>query len=149
MGNRLRVLREIMIISAVCILTSFILKHYTFNIVSTEAFQYLPASKVLSDVVYCTPNGMEVKMDMYFPIKFDTKPSPAVMYVHGGSWIFGDKKINTGRPDIPELLSRGYVVATINYRLAPDYQFPASIEDVKCAVRDLRGNAEKYKIEHD
>jgi acetyl esterase/lipase len=40
------------------------------------------------------------------------------------------------------LLDAGYAFAGVNYRLAPAYTFPAQIEDVKCAVRFFRANAE-------
>jgi acetyl esterase/lipase len=72
---------------------------------------------------------------------------PAVLYVHGGGWTKGDKAAGAGASEIPELISRGYLVAAINYRLAPQYKFPAQIEDVKCAVRFLRANATTYGID--
>lgn len=146
-NNKLTVSIEIIVLLAVCISTGLIVKHFTLNIVTSNSFQFLPVSNALSDVTYCTVNNTELKMDMYFPIKFDSNPSPVLVYVHGGAWLFGNKEINTGRADFPELLSRGYVIASVNYRLAPDYQFPAQIEDVKCAVRYLRANAEKYNID--
>lgn len=40
-------------------------------------------------------------------------------------------------------------MGTLNYRLAPQYQFPAMIEDVKCAVRTFRANAGQYHINPD
>jgi acetyl esterase/lipase len=70
-------------------------------------------------------------------------PSPAVVYVHGGSWISGN--YDTGGfliDDIgPELAARGFVVMSVNYRLGPSSPWPDQIEDVKCAVRYLRANA--------
>jgi len=72
---------------------------------------------------------------------------PAVLYVHGGGWTKGDKGTGAGATEIPELISRGYLVAAINYRLAPQYKFPAQIEDVKCAIRFLRANAATYGID--
>ena len=42
------------------------------------------------------------------------------------------------------LAENGYAAATVQYRLAPKYLFPAQVEDVKCAVRFLRANAKKY-----
>lgn len=74
---------------------------------------------------------------------------PAILYVHGGGWTKGDKRAGAGAEDIPELVSRGYLVAAVNYRLAPQYKFPAQIEDLKCAVRFLRANAAAYGIDPD
>ena len=42
--------------------------------------------------------------------------------------------------------SAGYAVASMNYRLAPQYKFPAQIEDLKCAIRFLRANAQTYGL---
>ena len=44
------------------------------------------------------------------------------------------------------LASAGYAVASVNYRLAPQFKFPDQIEDVKCAIRYLRANAHRYGI---
>jgi acetyl esterase/lipase len=97
------------------------------------------------DVTYCTLDGVELKMDIYRP-QGSAAPTPALLYVHGGGWTGGDKRSGKGIRDIPELLARGYLVAAVNYRLAPRYKFPAMIEDVKCAVRFLRANAERFSI---
>jgi acetyl esterase/lipase len=97
------------------------------------------------DVTYCTLDNVELKMDIYRP-QGSTAPTPALLYVHGGGWTGGDKRSGEGIRDIPELLARGYLVAAVNYRLAPRYKFPAMIEDVKCAVRFLRANAERFSI---
>jgi acetyl esterase/lipase len=48
-----------------------------------------------------------------------------------------------------QLAERGYVALTVSYRLAPKYQFPAAVYDVKAAVRWMRANAEKYQIDPD
>jgi len=45
-----------------------------------------------------------------------------------------------------ELASAGYAVASVNYRLAPAFKYPAQIEDVKCAIRYLRAKAPEYGI---
>ena len=98
------------------------------------------------DVTYGTADGVDLKMDVYYP-EFATGAVPALLYVHGGAWVQGDKREGAGATEIPELRSRGYLVAAVNYRLAPDYKFPAQIEDVKCAVRFLRANAAVYGID--
>ena len=146
MDNKIQVIKMIGIVGILCILVGIFTKFVFFDNILKKPI-YLPASIALTDVTYCTYNGVESKMDIYFPLKISDEPSPALVYVHGGGWIFGDKKIATGTEDMPELLKRGYVIAAINYRLAPEYKFPAQIEDVKCAVRYLRSNAEIYGID--
>jgi acetyl esterase/lipase len=107
------------------------------------------AAKIERDVVYGKVDGVDLKLDIYFPKQSGTNPVPVAMYVHGGGWEHGDKSQGAGMLVIPELLKRGYLVATINYRLAPQYKFPAQIEDAKCAIRFLRANAEKYHLDVD
>jgi acetyl esterase/lipase len=78
-----------------------------------------------------------------------TTPSPAAVYVHGGSWVSGD--YDTGGFIInrigPALAARGFVVVSLNYRLGPHDHWPAQIVDVKCAIRYLRANAARYHID--
>jgi acetyl esterase/lipase len=76
-----------------------------------------------------------------------TGKKPCVIVVHGGSWAGGDSQ------QVPELNSylarRGYNVASINYRLAPKYQCPASVEDVKNSLAYLRQPARELNIDTD
>jgi acetyl esterase/lipase len=70
---------------------------------------------------------------------------PCVIVVHGGSWAGGDSK------QLPELNSylatKGYNVAAINYRLAPKYQTPAPVEDIKGAIAYLKQHADQLHID--
>lgn len=100
------------------------------------------------DVTYGNAGGVDLKMDVYYP-QAATGPVPVVMYVHGGGWTGGDKQEGAGTAAIPSLQEAGFLVISINYRLAPQYKFPAQIEDVKCAVRYLRAHADKYSLDPD
>ncbi|HUP27053.1 MAG TPA: alpha/beta hydrolase [Chloroflexia bacterium] len=106
----------------------------------------MQASDVKRDVTYCTAGGVALKMDIYSPpANRQAAPAPVVLYVHGGSWISGDK-FEVGQA-AGELSAKGYLVASVNYRLAPQYRWPAQIEDVKCAVRYLRASAATYSLD--
>jgi acetyl esterase/lipase len=63
--------------------------------------------------------------------------------VHGGAWRAGDRK------DMPltALTTKGYCVASIDYRLTTKAPFPANIHDIKAAIRFLRAHAEEYAID--
>jgi acetyl esterase/lipase len=87
-------------------------------------------------------------MDVYYPEQRSER-MPAVVFLHAGAWVLGDKLNTGGIIDFGELLSRGYVVASIDYGLAPDFTFPAQIENVKCAVRYLRTEADTHSIDTD
>ena len=82
------------------------------------------------------------------------KPRPAIVVIHGGGWLEGDKSSFStpkNRPpgNIIDFAKLGFVAATINYRLSKEAPFPAALHDCKCAVRWLRANAEKYQIDRD
>jgi acetyl esterase/lipase len=109
----------------------------------------------LQTVTYCSPDNILQLMDIYTPANASSKATmPLVEMVHGGGWTSGSKAtINTLDP-VPEvptavlgLLTRGFIVTSINYRLAPQYKFPADIEDVKCSLRYLRAHAADYHID--
>jgi acetyl esterase/lipase len=104
------------------------------------------AGSVQRDVTYCMVEGVNLKMDIYVP-KNRTQATPLVAYVHSGGWTQGDKTEAAGMVDAPALLDAGFTVASLDYRLAPQYKFPAMIEDVKCGVRSLRAHAAEYGID--
>lgn len=108
-----------------------------------------PASgmSVRRDVQYCVAGRVPLRMDVYAPRNAASQPRPLVIYVHGGGFISGDKNSSTVRAYMNELVGRGFVGASVNYRLAPTFQFPAMLEDVKCAVRYFRANSSAYKID--
>ena len=74
-----------------------------------------------------------------------TTPSnaPVMLYFHGGSWVFGDKK-EQGRPMLHEMVKRGWVVVTANYRLAPGSPMPAQIEDATRVLSWVKKNIASY-----
>lgn len=72
-------------------------------------------------------------------------PFPVVLYVHGGAWLEGDR--SEAAPLAPRLAARGYVVASIDYRLSGAARFPAQIQDAKAAVRWLRAHAADHHID--
>ncbi len=93
-------------------------------------------------------DDVSLTMDLYLPAN-TTGATPAVLYMHGGGWTKGSKSSGVGLDFIPELVTRGSLVAAIDYRLAPEYQFPAQIEDGMCAVRFLRAHAADYNLDPD
>jgi acetyl esterase/lipase len=93
------------------------------------------------DQVYCQLAGEDLIFDLHYPTTGEG-PFPLVIYVHGGSWQMGDRRGGAGVAFTDALLDAGYAFAGINYRLAPADTFPAQIEDVKCAVRFFRANAD-------
>ncbi len=98
--------------------------------------------KTYRDVRY-GPHEARNVLDVYVPAGAEG-PLPLVIWIHGGGWQNGSKA--TGGPAI-SLLSQGFAVASINYRLSGDDVFPAQIEDCKAAIRFLRARAEDYNVD--
>jgi acetyl esterase/lipase len=94
-------------------------------------------------LVYGKGGDTDLKLDLAMP-KNGGGPFPAVVCIHGGGWRAGARQNLV--PLIKTLASRGYVAVTITYRLSPKNKWPAQIEDCKAAVRWLRANAKKYKL---
>jgi len=103
----------------------------------------IPAGvKIERDIEYVPSGGKSRSLDIYVPEKAEGK-LPLIVWIHGGAWKGGDK----GNCPAMRFLSKGYVVASINYRLSQEAVFPAQIEDCKAAIRWLRANADKYHID--
>lgn len=98
--------------------------------------------KFLPDLQYVRGGHERNRLDLYLPDKAEGR-LPLVVWIHGGGWELGSKD---GCP-LMYLASKGYVVASINYRLSQHAVFPAQIEDCKAAIRWLRANADKYHID--
>jgi acetyl esterase/lipase len=98
------------------------------------------------DLAYATISPAE-KLDLYLPS--GSGPFPLIVYVHGGGFRMGDKSLPVNRGIVAQLLSRGYAVASLNYRLSGEAKFPAAIQDVKAAVRWLRAHAGEYDLDPD
>jgi acetyl esterase/lipase len=96
------------------------------------------------DIEYANPDGQHLQLNLARPKNGDG-PFPAVVCIHGGGFRAGSRQSYDGL--CLRLAEQGYVTATVSYRLAPKYQFPAAIHDVKASVRWLRANASKYNID--
>lgn len=75
-------------------------------------------------------------------------PVPLVIFIHGGGWRSGSR-LPIPFPRVTGLCSRGYAVASLDYRLTTVALWPAQIQDVKGAVRWLRAHAATYNLDPD
>ena len=107
-----------------------------------------PAPEITFEVgvEYSNPDDQHLAMNIAQP-KLSNALRPAILCIHGGGFRAGKRDSYDGL--CKQLAERGYVAATTSYRLAPKYQFPAAVYDVKAAVRFLRANAAKYQIDPD
>lgn len=98
----------------------------------------------IKNITYVRYGKRALQLDIYLPKDKQQKNRPAIMFVHGGGWRSG-YRINF-TPFAIAMAQRGYVAATISYRLSGESQYPAAIYDVKAAIRWLRTNAKKYGV---
>ena len=106
-----------------------------------------PALDVQSDVVYGEAGGRTLKLDFAKPSLCRGQNVPLIVYIHGGGWRTGDKAEAFGQSVIKMAFQLGFAVASINYRLSPEFRFPAQIHDCKQAVKFLRANASALGID--
>lgn len=90
------------------------------------------------DVVFASPDGHDLKLDVFLPKEVENPP--LVVFVHGGGWMKGSYK----NCRTPWLKDEGFALASISYRLSDVARFPAQVHDCKAAIRWLRAHADVY-----
>lgn len=107
-----------------------------------------PQTRMLPDIAYCSPQGLPQRLDLHLPDASRYPGTrPVAVYIHGGGWTGGSRRDPRARPEIDELLARGWAVAAVGYRFAPAFPMPAALDDVRCAVRFLRANAATWSLD--
>jgi acetyl esterase/lipase len=96
------------------------------------------------DIKYAD-NSETQKLDIYLPHE-GKGPFPVIFSIHGGAFMFGDKRDEQLEPML-EGLNRGYAVVSVNYRLSGEEIFPANIYDVKAAIRFIKAHSEEYMLD--
>ena len=121
----------------------------------TNDVAYPNRVRARGDVIYAVlPGYRPLTLDLYLPS--ETMPSPTegfplIVFVHGGAWMGGHSRHAGAIDGFPHYLAglaaRGYVVASVNYRLSGEARFPAALMDLKLAVRWLRSRSEELQID--
>lgn len=83
-------------------------------------------------------------LDLYRPKETEGK-LPVLLNIHGGAWVYGDKKVYA--PYCMYLATQGFAVVNASYRLAPKHTFPAPLEDVGAMVEWVVDHAEEYGLD--
>ena len=96
---------------------------------------------MVADEVYANVGSAGLRYDA---VLSDKGPAPAIVCIHGGGWVSGD------RSDMHEVAQyfaeQGFAAFCPQYRLAPLYTYPAPIEDIETFIKYLRENSEKLGI---
>lgn len=100
-----------------------------------------PGITQITDIPYADDNMKEHLLDLYYPEGTNEK-LPVIIDVHGGGWLYGYKEIN--KYYCLKLAEKGFLVASVNYRLADKFQFIDQIADVFSAFSWLSKNLKDY-----
>jgi len=118
---------------------------------STQKVDGLKMSKSMNykDVIYKNTNGVPLTLDIYSPLKKNNSPSPVILYVHGGSWVYGDKSIpNALNPVLNAFREEGYTIISTSYELMRDKaNFNKQVADVKDTIRWIYKNKSNYNLD--
>ncbi|QDV36763.1 alpha/beta hydrolase [Tautonia plasticadhaerens] len=130
------------------VLTSFLLVMHSPQASSQDrrpGASVSPGVELIRDVEYGTGGERPLLLHVILPSESPGRPMPAVVWIHGGAWRGGSR--DGGIRRLMPLVRRGYVGASIEYRLSGEATFPAQIEDCKAAIRFLRSHAAEYGID--
>jgi len=117
----------------------------TFGVIAADL--KIPENVIFEEgIEYANPDDQHLQVNIARP-KNATTALPCVLCIHGGGFRAGTRE--GYNPLLVRLAERCYVAATVTYRLAPKYQFPAAVFDVKAAVRWLKANAKAHNIDPD
>jgi acetyl esterase/lipase len=92
----------------------------------------------VADIPFAIADGQQLRLDLYLPSGVDRPP--LVVYIHGGAWRADSKE----SMPLAGLVSHGFAVASVDYRLSPVARFPAQSHDIKAAIRFLRAKQSYY-----
>lgn len=99
------------------------------------------------NISFTTVQKSSIKLDIFRPQ--GSGPFPIVVLLHSGAWALNDK---SEMANVAKVLTlSGYAAIPVNYRLARVYKnnFPAAVQDVRCAVQWIRANASQYQLKTD
>ena len=103
------------------------------------------------NITFAKVAGRNLKLDVTLPTEHAPHPDgwtrrPAILQIHGGGWIIGDKR-EQGLPLLRRLASNGWVGFNANYRLSPGATWPDHLVDCKRALTWIRENADEYGVD--
>lgn len=98
----------------------------------------------IKNVEYKNINGKSLQIDFYRPKNISGK-LPLLVFIHGGAWKSGTR--SDYLVYLVHFARKGFVTATVSYRLLDESLYPACVEDVKDAVRWFFNNGDKYRYD--
>jgi acetyl esterase/lipase len=137
-----KIVDRALVAAALCLISSA-------NMLAAPPATVPPGVTVISNLRY-RAGSKDCTLDLALPKAHADRPWPAVIVIHGGGWIEGDKSsfVSPRTPgNILDFAAAGFVAAAINYRLSREAPFPAGLYDCQAAVRWLRAHARDYHLD--
>jgi acetyl esterase/lipase len=98
------------------------------------------------NIEYKYIDSTSLQLDMY-KHKDLKGPAPILIFIHGGAWRTG--KRTDYLPYLIDFANKGYITATLSYRLVKQATYPAAVQDVNCGVKWIKKHADEYGIDPD
>src|SRR5258706_10113231 len=117
---------------------------FAFAIAASVAASNEPSGYKVEENIEFKQQPVSLHLDAHIPP--GKGPFPTVILVHGGGWTGGSKTANFLLPLFEPLTKTGYSWFTIDYRLAPQYTYPAAVEGEKSAIVFVKINAQEYQV---
>jgi len=119
------------------------MRTHPFNLVNSFRGIALGKTRHQKDIIFANPAGVPLKMEVYQPQ--EVGKYPAVIVIYGGAWQRGNPSANSEFNQY--IAQQGYTVFAIDYRHAPQYQFPSQLDDVRTALNFIRKHAAEYEAD--
>jgi acetyl esterase/lipase len=107
--------------------------------------------RVVRNVPYARVGGRTLRLDVSVPtapVPDGARRRPAIMQIHGGAWVLGDKR-EQGLPLLGHLAAQGWVGFNVNYRLSPTVDVAEQVVDLKRALAWIKEHADEYGVDPD
>ena len=112
----------------------------TIVLTATSTATTLAQGPVIRNLEYTRLDERSLQLDIYQTASYAEADQPLVIWIHGGAWRAGSR----GSVPVLDLLKHGFAVASVDYRLSPEAQFPAQLHDLHAAIRFCRDHASEY-----
>jgi acetyl esterase/lipase len=103
----------------------------------------IPPTRSVQTIQFAQPDNVPLNLNLYRPAQLGKYP--AIVVIHGGGWQSGDPGNNVEFSQY--MAAQDYSVLSIDYRFAPEYKYPAQIEDVRTALAYIREHADDLEVD--
>jgi acetyl esterase/lipase len=119
--------------------------HRSHPFILADVFRGIPESNIryTPSIQFSNLNNVPLTLNLYQPAKVGRYP--AIVVIYGGAWQRGNP--NQDAAFSRYMAGQGYVVWAISYRHAPQYRFPAQLEDVRNALNFVKQHAIEYETD--